>query len=238
MPFEIDAYQINDVSPTAKIRPLSVKRDWVQKGTSHEDAYSCFPLTLANTMGYEIYFEEDIEFIWDGTQNPGSIKVTKGKEICHIDRGTATISLSTNLFFKSNNDTSLLCYPVPNQFIDGLQGYFAVLSTSFFQSSLPIVLKITQANKNILIKSGTPIGCVLPISIADINNSIINVFNKIENDTNIGVHISQEYNDELVKKTKQSGKPMGWYKKAIDQNGKKIGEHEIKKFIFNVNNKN
>jgi hypothetical protein len=234
--FEINAYKINDVKPTAKIRPLSVKREWMEIGTQHGYAYSCFPIVLANTMGYEIYFEEDIEFIWNGKKEPNSTKVIKGKDICYFDRGFATVGLVTNLVFKSNENTSLLCTPIPNQFIDGLSGYSAIMSTSFFGGALHIVLRITEPNKKILIKAGTPIGCILPISISDINNSVINVFEKLDPDLDIGVHSSPGYNEALSKEAEVLGRTVGWYQKAVDQNNNKIGKHEIKKFNFSVIN--
>lgn len=234
MAFEVNVYKLDDIRPTAKIRPMSVKRDWIDPDTQHGYAYSCFPLVLANTMGYEIYFDEDIEFIWDGTKDSDSTKVLLGKEICYFDRGFATIGLFTNLVFKSNETTSLLSGPIPNQFIDGIQGYSAIISTSIFGGALNIVLRITQPNKKILIKAGTPIGFVLPISISDINNSVINVFNTFDPGVNLGVHSSKEYNDSLYQNALETNRTVGWYQKALDHKGNKIGQHEIKKFNFSV----
>jgi len=236
MPFEVNAYTLNNVNPTAKIRPLSIKREWIKEGTQHGYAYSCFPVALANTMGYEIYFEEDIEFIWNGKEEPNSTTIIQGKDICYFDRGFATVGLVTNLIFKSDENTSLLCGPVPNQFIDGIQTYSAIISTSFFSGVLHIVLRITQPNKNILIKAGTPVGSILPISIESINNSIINVFKEIKNVEDLGIHNTPEYNNALAKKAEEIGRTVGWYQQGVDHKNNKIGTHEIKKFVFNVKN--
>jgi hypothetical protein len=234
MTFKINAYQINNVRPTAKIKPMSVKRDWIEPGTQHGYAYSCFPVVLANTMGYEIYFEEDIEFIWNGKKEPNSTTIIQGKDICYFDRGFATVGLVTNLVFKSDENTSLFCGPMPNQFIDGIQGYSAIMSTSFFGGALHIVLRITKANQNILIKAGTPIGFVLPISLKSINNSVIEVFKTPEPGTDFGVHSSPGYNEALAKEAEKIGRTVGWYQKGLDHLGNKVGNHEIKKFNFSV----
>lgn len=235
MTIEINAYEINNERPTAKIRPMSIKRDWIEEGTQHGYAYSCFPVALANTMGYEIYFEEDIEFMWNGKREPNSTLVTKGKDICYFDRGFATVGLVTNLIIKSDKDTSLLSGPVPNQFTEGVSGYSAILSTSFFSGALHIVLRITEPNKNILIKAGDAVGFILPISLSSINNSIINVYKPTNKD--FGVHLSTDYNNALANEADKKGRPVGWYQKGIDHNGSQIGSHEIKKFTFNVNYK-
>jgi hypothetical protein len=231
--FEINAYKINNNKPTAKIRPLSVKRDWMVKGTQHEYAYNCFPVVLANTMGYEIYFEEDIEFIWNGSFEEGSTLVTKGKDICYFNRGFATIGLITNLVFKSDKNVSLLIGPVPNQFIDGIQNYSAILSTSFFGGVAHIVLRITKPNEKILLKAGTSVGLILPLSLKNINNSSINILENIDFNENF-IHEKIEYTNALTSKAKEIKSPTNWYKKAIDHNGVKIGDHEITFFNLKV----
>lgn len=228
MPIKVDSFPLNLNVKTAKIRPMSIKRDWVAEEVSQSNAYSCLPLTLANSMGYELYFDEDIDLLWNGKD----VEVFAGKDFCHFDRGAATVGISTNLIFHSEPNVSMITMPVPNTFVDGVHVYSSIISTSFFTSPLHIVLRLTIPNKRILIESGKAIASILPASISEFNNSVINMHNSVSDKKMI--HVSSEYNNALGAKVDLDGRPAGWYQNGIDHKGNKIGSHEIKRFSFRV----
>ena len=43
----VDVYVDNSSLPSAKIRPLTLQRDWM-----HSHTYNCNPIVMANTFGY------------------------------------------------------------------------------------------------------------------------------------------------------------------------------------------
>jgi hypothetical protein len=230
--YSIKAYPIE--KNFANIEVLSVKRNWMDQAKD-SSAYNCFPLTLANTFGFAISFPVDISFELNKKNN--KFKIYSGEEFCYLERGLDTISFITNIQFETEEGVSLLTIPPPNYFIDGMQCFTSILSTSFFTGSLHIVYKITKPNHIFTIKAGTPIAAILPISISQFKDSVLiknsygNNFKK-DNLTN-----SKEYSEELKKYLPGSSKTANWYKKAVDHKGNKIGNHELLSFNLKVENK-
>ena len=64
-----------------ELSPLSVTRDWMD-ATPEKHAYRCFPVTLANTIGWTLSAKEDISFIWNGTVDTTGdhVKILNGKQ--------------------------------------------------------------------------------------------------------------------------------------------------------------
>lgn len=221
----LDVYVDNPTIPTAKLRPLSVKRDWM-----HAQTYNCHPIALANTLGYGVYFDNDISFVWDGSRKDGAHGII-GKENVWVGRGEGTVSFITNLIFKSDENTSLITMPVPNEQIEGTQVLSTILSTSIFTGTFSIVLKLDTPNKEYFIPAGTNIACILPLSLGSIQDSTITVkntqapFERIQD--------SNEYISYLKGLNLQGIRPK-MYKKAIDHNGNSLGKHEVDSIKLNV----
>jgi len=224
--YSVDVYVNNPSLPTAKIEQLKVKREWMEN-----TIYNCTPVVAANTFGYGIYFEEDLSFIWDGdTEVPA--RALKGENVVRELRGGGTVSFDTNLLFKTDENTSLLTIPVPNQPIEDVTVISNILSTSFFSSVLPVVWKLEVPHKEYFVPAGTYVACIIPISIAQFHDSTINIHDKTFPFRH--VHGDQNYTKAL-KDAQKEGKFLKLYQKGIDHLGKTIGAHEIKKLNLNVN---
>ena len=221
----IDAYIDNPDLPSAKIRPLSVKRDWM-----HAQTYNCHPIAMANTFGYGVYFDNDISFMWDGSRSDGAYGII-GKEHIWVGRGEGTVSFITNLIFKSDENTSLITMPVPNERIEGTQVLSTVLSTSIFTGTFSIVLKLDTPNKEYFIPAGTNVACILPMSLGSIQDSTITIkqsqapFERVQD--------SKEYISYLKGLNLEGIRPR-MYKKAIDHKGNSLGRHEVESINLNV----
>ena len=170
--YKIEAYIDNIDTPTAKIRPLPIKRDWMNFYT-----YNCHPIGIANTLGYGVYFDHDISFIWDGSQEDGAVGLI-GKENVWVGRAEGTVSFITNLILRTDENTSVLTMPVPNEYIEGAEVLSTILSTSVFTGTFSIVWKLDTPNKEYFVPAGTNIACILPISLGQIQDSEINIYNK------------------------------------------------------------
>lgn len=227
---KIKVYEIRN--GYGKIEPLSIKRDWMDK-TWESHAYKCFPVTLTNGLGWGISFPEDISFIWDGISDSNSdhVKIIKGEKYAYSGRANATISFNTGLMFKTDESTSLLQMPVPNQFIDGIHPFTTVISTSFFKGELPCAWRISKANEEILIKAGTPIISVIPISLGNLNNSEMII--KSISDLPVNYFNDADYSNVVYEMNRQ-GRWSNFYRDAVDQNGKSIGSHEVKSIRLRV----
>jgi hypothetical protein len=129
--------------------------------------------------------------------------------------------------------------PPPNIFIDGIQCMTTIISTTALIGALPVAIMITRPNIEITIPAKTPIASVFPISLTDINNTELIVksgypdfmqqaeWNKKIQDRGAA---SQEKNSK--------GEWTHFYRDAVDHNGNKMGDHEVKKILMRVTYEN
>ena len=219
-----------DNGPVANIEPLSAKRDWME-ATFDKHAYRCLPVTLTNQLGWAISFPEDITFMWDGQISTSGehVKVLAGDKYVQTGRGQATVSFETGLVFRTPENYSLLTYNVPNMFMEGVSPYTTIISSSFFEGPLPVAWKVTKPFVPITIKAGQPVAAVFPISLTEIQGSVLTV-KDIKDLVRVKREIALDL-DEAVKSAADAAANGGWtdyYRNAIDYMGNKLGKHEAK----------
>lgn len=233
---EVVAYRVHDRSGNIDQTPM--KRDWMDS-TYERHAYHCFPMSIANRLGWGISFPEDITFIWDGINDstPDHVKVISGEKYVHTNRGNRTISFNTGIYFSTKKNISLLTMPVPNQFIEGAQCMTTVISTSVLESELPIAWMILQPNIEITIPAGTPIATILPISLNDLQSYEVTVKNHTPREWS-----TREWGERMSARSEASqarnsvGDWTHFYRDAVDHTGAPVGEHEAKKLVMKVIN--
>lgn len=226
--YDFDVYEFP--GRTAILEPLSAKRQWATEHL-YPYVYKCFPMTLANQLGYGISFPEDIVFEWDGES---VVNIISGNKWVYLDRGYGTVSFNTGLTFKTNQDVSMLSYPVPNLFVDGFNIFTTLISTSFFESPFPVAGQITKFNSIITLPAKTPVSAVMPISLSQLDNSVATKksFNgKVEPNT------GKQYHDH-VREMNRIGKTTDNYRNAVNHKGEVYGEHEVKSIKLKYNKKN
>lgn len=216
----------------ANIDQLPMNRDWMEI-TGERHAYHCFPLSLANRLGWSVSFPEDITFMWDGGEDLRAerVKLINGHKYAHINRANHTISFDTGLKFISEENISLLTMPVPNQFIRGTQCLTTVVSTSVLPGSLPIAWMITEPNLEITIPANTPIAAVLPVSLTDIQKYELVVSNK---DLRSDFNGYMKARGDAAQERNARGDWSHFYRDAVDHLGNPFGKHEAKKIIMKV----
>jgi hypothetical protein len=214
------------------IAPMSIKRDWMDE-TSEKHAYRCFPVTQANVIGWSLSCQEDIEFMWDGIndQTDQHVKIFS-PEGAYAGRGQSSISLNTGLVFRTENDVSILTINPVNYFNEDFETLSNLISTSFYDNPLPLAIKATKANERVTIKAGTPIATIIPISLTDLNNTTIEIFDYKDQDrSREKANIS--YGD-AAQKINSSGQWTDWYRDAVNEKGESLGMHETKALRLSV----
>jgi hypothetical protein len=216
-----------------KIEQTKVQRDWMD-ATLDRHAYKCFPVSLANSIGFSISFLDDIEFIWDGVSDssPKHVTVLKGNDFCTTSRANGTINFISNIKFKTDKNMSMLSIVPPNHFIDGATPFTSIISTSFFEDMLPISWKITRPNTKILIPAGTPVATVIPISLKQISDIELDIYDLKHG---LDYELYQQKKADAWHKITSFGGFTNFYRDAVDYEGNKIGEHEVKSLVLNVN---
>jgi hypothetical protein len=215
------------------IAPMSIKRDWMDN-TSEGHAYRCFPVTQSNVIGWSIFCKQDIEFLWDGIndQSQDHVDIISAPEGAYAGRGQSSISFSTGLIFRTDQNVSLLTINPVNYFNNDFETMSNLISTSFYDNPLPLAIKSKSANKNIVIKSGTPLATIIPISLTELNNTVINVLEyKDEDRKRVEANISY---GEAAQVLNSSGEWTDWYRNAVNEKQESLGSHEVKTLKLGV----
>jgi hypothetical protein len=209
-----------------EINPMSIKRDWMDD-TSENHAYRCFPVTQANVVGYSLSCKEDIEFIWDGIndQTQDRVKIFN-PETAYSGRGQSSVSLDTGLIFRTTEELSILTINPVNYFSDDFETMSSMISTSFYDNPLPLAIKAKAANKRVVIKAGTPVATIIPISLTQLNNTVITMVDyKDEDKKRVESNISYGAAAQVLNST---GEWTDWYRNAVNEKQESLGSHEVK----------
>jgi hypothetical protein len=208
------------------IEPMSIKRDWMDL-TSENHAYRCFPVTQSNVIGWHLSCSEDIIFTWDGIndQTDQHIKIVSPSG-SYSGRGQSSISLNTSLVFRTDPDVSIWTIHPVNYFNDDFETMSSVISTSFYDNPLPLALKAKKANVETIIKAGTPIATIIPISLTHLNNTSIEIVEyKDEDRSRTNANIAY---GEAAQVLNSSGNWTDWYRNAVNEKNESVGSHEVK----------
>lgn len=229
-----------DLNSYVDIDQLPMQRDWMDN-TFDRHAYNCFPVSLANRLGWGLSFKKDVEFIWDGIESSedGHVKIIQGEEFATTSRANRTVSFDTGLYISPETNISILTMPPPNIFLDGIQCVSTIISTSALIGPLSIAIMVTTPNKTIKIPSGQIIASIVPISLKEMNNSELIIKSgapKFASDPSWIKRITDR--GKASQKSNSRGIWTNFYRNAVDHDGEKYGEHESKKIIMRVNNEN
>jgi hypothetical protein len=215
-----------------EISPMSIKRDWMDD-TSENHAYRCFPVTQANVVGYSLSCIEDIEFEWDGIndQTPDRVQIFNPPR-AYSGRGQSSISMDTGLIFKTDQNVSILAINPVNYFSDEFETMSYVVSTSFYDNPFPLALKAKVANKRVVIKAGTPVATIIPISLTQLNNTVVTLVDyKDEDRKRVEANISY---GEAAQVLNSTGEWTDWYRNAVNEKQESLGSHEVKTLKLSV----
>jgi len=228
---KITVYKNNQTR--SKIEQTKVKRDWMDD-TLDAHAYKCFPVSMANTIGWSISFLDDIEFIWDGISDttPDHVTVLSGPVgVPTTVRGNATISFYSGFYFDTPENVSMLQIVPPNFFVDGATPFTTVISTSVLKEAIPIAWRITRPNTVIKIPAGMPVATFIPISLKEYQDVELEIKDKVfENMDWEEKEKRQKVWDEITKK----GGFTNFYRDAVDYLGNSLGSHELKSLKLKI----
>ena len=229
--FNISVEKMNGSS--FDITPMSIKRDWMDD-TSEGHAYRCFPVTQSNVIGWNLFCKQDIEFLWDGIndQTQDHIEIISAPQGSYGGRGQSSISFDTGLVFRTEPNVSMLTINPVNYFNNDFETMSSLISTSFYDNPLPLAIKAKSPNKNVTIKSGTPLATIIPISLSNLNNTSITMVD-YEDEDRKRLDAKMSYG-EAAQALNSSGKWTDWYRDAVDQEGNSVGSHEVKAIRLSV----
>ena len=214
------------------IEPMSIKRDWMDE-TPQGHAYRCHPVTSANVIGWSISCPVDIKFIWNGVNDTSGDNVTilEGKEYVYTGRGQSSVSFNTGFILRTQQNISVLTITPQNYFNKDFEVISSLISTSFLNTDFPLAIKCMEANKEIIVKAGTPIATVIPLSLTSLKDESIEIVDFVH---------TQEYSDALnsygaaAQEINKVGEWTDWYRNAVNEKGESVGSHEVKNLKLSV----
>ncbi len=217
------------------LEPMSIKRDWMD-ATSENHAYRCFPVTQANVIGWSLSCKEDIIFTWDGINDQTDKHVEIESPVgSYSGRGQSSISLNTGMVFRTDKDVSILTINPVNYFGDDFETMSNLITTSFYDNPLPLAIKAKKANEKTIIKAGTPIATIIPISLTNLNNTSIDIVDYEDADGSRN-NANRSYG-EAAQVVNSSGQWTDWYRDAVNEKNESVGSHEVKTLRLSVNDK-
>ena len=228
---KITVYKNNETR--SKIEQTKIKRDWMDE-TVDAHAYKCFPVSLANTIGWSISFLDDIEFSWDGVSDttPDHVKVISDPGgVCTTQRANATISFYSGLFFETDEDVSMLQIVPPNFFVDGATPFTTIISTSVLKDAIPIAWKITRPDTVIKIPAGMPVATFIPISLKKYQDIELEIKDKVFKDTDWA---ERDEKQKVWEEISRKGGFTNFYRDAVDYLGNSLGSHELKSLKLKI----
>lgn len=227
----INVFKIH--SNAANIKQTSFRRDWMDQ-TDRSHAYHCFPVSLANSLGYEISFKKDISFIWNGIFNGKStnVEILSGSEYAYGGRGHGTISFNTGLVIRTDENITMMTMPVPNLFVDGVQTFTTLFNASLLKIDFPLALKITRPNVVITIPANQPVATIVPVPLKEICDFEMNIYSGMLSEED--QYEINRYGEE-AQKINKIGNWTDWYRNATNYKDEPIGKHELKNIKLVIN---
>ena len=221
------------VNSNSVISPMSIKRDWMDN-TPEKHAYRCFPVTQANMIGWNLSWSKDIKFIWNGINDTSqdNVKILSEDNLLYTGRGQSSVSFTTGLTFKTDNNISLFVINPVNYFNLDFEVMSSLISTSWFDNDFPLAIKAKTPNKEILIKAGDPIATIIPISLTELDNTSIKIYD-YEDPEQIRQNKHKSYGI-AAQEVNKSGNWTDWYRDAINEKGESLGSHETKVLRLSV----
>jgi hypothetical protein len=212
------------------LNTLSAKRSWMKDN----GAYNCPPMMIGNTLGWFLPLDHSVTLNWNGNNSPGSVKIKfteSGENVPNGDvndnfgHGVITFAAKSRPSFETSSGYSLLISGPTNMWIDGIHPLTAIVETDWSAYPFPMNWKLSEINKDIVIPSGYPIMCFIPINLSDIESFRINYkdieqwekFDDLVKHQQSRPEVPHLEQDKLSKDTTHKS-----YSKGISATGKKI----------------
>jgi hypothetical protein len=139
-------YQIGEGAP--RIVPGRPERSWMDE-TRNRFAYRCLPLTIANSMGWELLCPHKVTVKWNGGPELQDIRVEQEAEgaalhfaASHFGHGVVTFQ--TSYLFRTEPGTAIWVRGVPNRPKDAIAPLDGVVETDWLNFSFTMNWQFTR----------------------------------------------------------------------------------------------
>jgi hypothetical protein len=131
--------------------------------------YHCLPLVFGNQHGFLMLATYDFVIRWDGRNEVDGIKIHFLEDLPTVNFvtveshfGSGILTVQSRYVFKTPKGVNMLVKEPPNYPMRGLSWMNAVVETDNLRRDFTFNIKVTEADTDIYIAAGTPLGCLLP----------------------------------------------------------------------------
>jgi Family of unknown function (DUF6065) len=158
------AYRINPQAQ--RIVPGGARRQWMDE-TRFRYAYRCLPLTIANSMGWELLLPAGVTAEWNGGSELSDIEIqahdpewTRRVAISHFGHGVLTFPI--HYLFRTEPGIALWARGVPNRPKDGIAPLDGIIETDWLEFTFTMNWQFTRPGR-VVFEKDEPICFITPI---------------------------------------------------------------------------
>jgi hypothetical protein len=158
-------YRVHDGAPT--IVPAAADRAWMD-ATPQRFAYRCLPLSIANSMGWELRLTSPIVAEWNGGKELADITVTgdDGKPVewtASSHFGSGVLTFQTGYLFRTDPSVALWVRGVPNRPKDGIAPLEGVVETDWLSFTFTMNWMFTRPGR-VRFEADEPFCFITPVN--------------------------------------------------------------------------
>jgi hypothetical protein len=141
------AYRVHPIGQ--RIVPGQSRRQWMDE-TRHRFAYRCLPLTIANSMGWEILLPAKVRAEWNGGPNLSDLTIEsddpvwKAKQLAMSHFGHGVLTFPINYLFRTEPGIGLWARGAPNSPKDGIAPLDGLIETDWLSFTFTMNWQFTR----------------------------------------------------------------------------------------------
>jgi len=127
-------------------------RAWMDQ-TTDRFAYRCLPLTIANSMGWNIILPTRISAEWNGGTDPGDLVVEvddpswQDDALVHSHFGHGILTFHPGYLFRTDTGVAVWARGTPNQNKDGIAALDGIIETDWLDFSFTMNWQFTRPGR-------------------------------------------------------------------------------------------
>lgn len=170
---KLHCYQLHPGAP--RIVPGRADRAWMDL-TRQRYAYRCLPLTIANSMGWEMLAPQEVVAEWNGGPELADVAVEgvtegdhSGFAVSHFGHGILTFQ--TGYLFRTDPGIALWARGVPNLPKDGIAPLDGIIETDWLSFGFTMNWMFTRPGR-VRFEAGEPFCFITPLGYHALDNVV------------------------------------------------------------------
>lgn len=223
-PNYINFYHIAPLENRLPIEQAPSDREWMTN-TAGGYAYRCLPMSYANRHGWCVRLQSDVEVIWDGGTEAGSLQIICGREqngFRMADNGTGNgiVTFHLNAIPRTSEDWNMWIMGAPNLVVPGASPLSGIVESDWAFGGPTSNWKITTPNTVVTFKKGDPVFFFVPVRKTELESFELFNFN-IKDDEDINKHFVDHCNWRAEMDAAGKGVNGKMYRRGIRADGTK-----------------